>query len=315
MTWADHADLLVGADASTKDWLIARKSGVGASDTSGIIGANPHSSPLQVWADKLDRIPDFAGNRATERGHYWEPHLANIFAAEHQVRLVQVGLLRSKKWPWMLATPDRLIHGRPELLEIKTSDQWPELRKPWADGQVSDHAETQVQHQLAVTGYRVGWIMVKIGCDPPLVRRIARDDGHIAQIVEQTKEFWDQWVNTGREPQALPQDTKVVDYLHPGLLPQPLELPVEAYGWVMEHREASAQLKAAEVRKKTAANILRQMLGDSDHGIMDSRELVRVSTQTTQRLDTARLKEEAPDLYKQYRKTTTTRVLRVRDDA
>lgn len=315
MTWADHADLLVGADASTKDWLIARKSGVGASDTSGIMQVNDRSSPLKVWAEKLGKIPEFLGNADTERGNFWEPWLAAWFAKEHQVSLYQVGLLRSKEWPWMLATPDRLVKGFPELVEIKTSKDFPALRSPWADGQISDHAETQVQHQLAVTGYKVGWVVVMIGCDPPFVRQVRRDDTHIEQIVEQTRQFWDDFVNTGREPQALPQDSDVVDQLHRANLPSPVELPVEAYGWIMEHRHAKAAEKAAKKKKDQAANVLRQMLGDADHGIMDDRELVRVSTQTTQRLDTARLKEEAPDIYLQYRKTTTSRVLRVRDDA
>ena len=37
---------------SRAEWLAARKAGIGGSDAAAIIGLNPFSSPLTVWADK-----------------------------------------------------------------------------------------------------------------------------------------------------------------------------------------------------------------------------------------------------------------------
>ena len=37
---------------SRAEWLAARKAGIGGGDAAAIIGLNPFSSPLTVWADK-----------------------------------------------------------------------------------------------------------------------------------------------------------------------------------------------------------------------------------------------------------------------
>ena len=67
---------------SRAEWLAARKAGIGGSDAAAIIGLNPFSSPLTVWADKtsVDEPQEESESEAIWLGNVLEDHVARRYA-------------------------------------------------------------------------------------------------------------------------------------------------------------------------------------------------------------------------------------------
>ena len=55
-------------DMSREDWLKARKQGIGGSDAAAIMEATKFSSPLSVYLDKLDLVPEKPMTEAMQQG-------------------------------------------------------------------------------------------------------------------------------------------------------------------------------------------------------------------------------------------------------
>ena len=90
-------------------WLEHRKSGIGASEAAGLIGASPWISQLELYALKTGAKPpkDLSGVEVVDWGHRLEPVIITAFR-DRTGRFVDHGglLLRSKRHPWALATLD-----------------------------------------------------------------------------------------------------------------------------------------------------------------------------------------------------------------
>jgi predicted phage-related endonuclease len=109
-------------------------------------------------------------------------------------------LLRSKRWPFMLATLDGVseINGETAVLEVKNTQD----RSGWSDG-VPRHVWIQVQQQMAVTGYKKASVAVLIvGCEFKTCD-ILRDDEFIEKaLVPCLEHFWGLVEKGGPPPQV-----------------------------------------------------------------------------------------------------------------
>ena len=77
-------------------------------------------------------------------------------------------------------------------------------RGEWEDDEgeiVADGAEAQGQHALAVTGLPHVWFAAQVGGQPPVIRRIERDEAFIADLTAAEGEFWQ--LVEARTPPAL----------------------------------------------------------------------------------------------------------------
>lgn len=120
MSIASHCEIIPAwPDAQTYDeWREFRTKGVGGSDVATIVGLNKYSSPYQLFKVKRGEIEGFQGNEATDIGTALEPVVAELFAAQTGLALVEWRVtLRSKLNPWMLANVDRFI--------VEPSDEFP----------------------------------------------------------------------------------------------------------------------------------------------------------------------------------------------
>ena len=87
-----------------KDWLLARKGHIGASDASAVLGLCPWRTNVQLWEEKMsDEEPVEIINPNIERGIKSEPHIRELYAIESMIP-VQDGtgiILVSNKHPFM----------------------------------------------------------------------------------------------------------------------------------------------------------------------------------------------------------------------
>lgn len=212
-----------------KRWLAARRAVLGASDVSTVLGMAPPAwgtSPLQVWLEKTD--PDHVPDDPTEK-MLWGLRLERPIVDEYRIRHAKAegfyvapspGLLRSEEYPWLSATPDRVLLDRATkrtalgLLEVKTA-AW-NLEREWADG-VPLHYQIQTQVQMLVTG--LPWVDVIPlfgGNKMPEPLRVEADEVAQAQIVEITGAWWAAHVEAGVPPAPEIHDLERLPQVWPG---------------------------------------------------------------------------------------------------
>ena len=308
------SELILPANAPRDDWLEARHSGLGGSDASTIAGVNPYSSLFELWLDKTGRAAEKDQTPEMRFGHLIEPIARQVFTEDHGIPVRRTGLHRSKQHPWMLVTPDGLT-GDGGVFECK-SVGWRQSGH-WADGQVADHAETQVQWSMDVTGRRHAWVCALIEREF-VFRRVDYDPELAATIRELAREFWHVNVLGDEEPPLVASDLDVVKRLHKRS--RDGEVKASNTSWLTdllaERAAAVAACKAADDELARIDAELIDYIGVSeaagrfdDHG----EPVIYVTRKTYERagFDLATFRADHPDLAAQYATTTPYRALKV----
>lgn len=139
-------------EQGTPEWLAWRAGGVGASESSAILGLNPWETVDSLRAKRLAPAGD-GGNEHTRRGHKLEPVARSLYEAlmgweatpccgEHD------------EFPWLRASFDGLRADGRLVVEIKApSLKW---HNHVLEEGVPDWYYCQVQHQLLVSGAVLG---------------------------------------------------------------------------------------------------------------------------------------------------------------
>jgi len=68
------------SDISLEDWLRLRKTGIGGSDASIIMGINPWSTPMKLYNDKISDTVNTYQTESMYFGHILEEVVAQEFA-------------------------------------------------------------------------------------------------------------------------------------------------------------------------------------------------------------------------------------------
>lgn len=142
-------------------WKKGRLRGIGGSDASAIVGANPYKSNLDLYEEKAGRrIPeDISDKPYVIYGHKAEPLIRDLFALdypEYHVEYHEWRILQSCRWPFMQASLDGELtdaDGRRGILEIKTTNILQSMQREKWENRIPDNYYIQVLHYLLVTGY------------------------------------------------------------------------------------------------------------------------------------------------------------------
>lgn len=258
----ESAELILDADPPRDEWLKARKSGLGSSDASALAGVNPWNSRLSVWLDKTsDTIDEKPPSRAMRLGNYLEEAVASLFSHETGKTVEKIGLLRSRKWPFMLASCDRYLPEENAILECKTT-AWHQTSE-WENDEVPDHALVQVIHQLAVTGLDRAYVAVLIGGGTDFqIRTVERDEAAIAGLVEISHDFWHNYVLPRVEPTASQQsDFNIVASLRPPVEDKVIPASDRLGQWLTERSRLRKQLTELQRQYMTVSAQIIQELG------------------------------------------------------
>lgn len=315
-------------------WLLQRRDGVGASECAAILGMGKWTSqtPYGIWLDKTGQIPvSTAVNEAMEWGHLLEPVIRDKAAEKLGCEVVTVGGLESRERPWQRASLDAVLitaDDGPIPLECKNTSVY--LAADWADDQIPDAAELQLQHQLAVTGAPYGYVAGLIGGNRLIVRRVDRDQELIDHINAEESVFWHDHVLPRIAPPVLARDS-IGDIIAAAGTPDdegPLILdPAEAANarrWVDAYQQAVLDEKAATAKKTEARNNLAaiaagyaevcEVAGDVQHTLFklqrgnfaarrfqdEEPDLAPLFMKKVEVVDTAALKNEDPNLYRRF---------------
>ncbi len=188
------------SDISLEDWLRLRKTGIGGSDASIIMGINPWSTPMKLYNDKISDTVNTYQTESMYFGHILEEVVAQEFAKRTGLEVeVYPYFLRSREHPFITANIDRKIKApRFVGLECKTTSAGQDFE--WTDKSVPPYYYVQVQHYMYVTGAKEWYMAVLIGGNKFREYHIARDDELIEKMVELETKFWNEHVLLRKPP-------------------------------------------------------------------------------------------------------------------
>lgn len=305
-------------ELNREEWLKWRDKGIGSSDAAVVAGINPYKSAVTLWLEKTGQITQDEANERMEIGTEIEDWIARKFVRQYkkdtgiEAKIQNSNyILQHKKHSYMLANLDRLVYIKDKgwgVLECKNTSEY--MKGEWDMDKMPDMYYLQVQHQLAVTGYKWGYIAVLIGGNKFRYKYFERDEEIINYLIQIESDFW-KLVEQKLMPviDGSESTTKALQRLYQeSTKDKVITLDAEADALLIDLERARATVKKAEEREKEIENKLKAIMGDAEIAFgIDGRPAITWKTTTSNRIDTDRLKKEKPDIYTAYCKQSTTR--------
>ena len=252
---------------SHEEWLdLRRELGIGGSESGSVVGFNPYKSAYALWAEKTKKIPEFEGNLITEVGSYLEPFVAELFERETGKKVRRKNrILVNTDYPWAFADVDRLVVGEKALLEIKTTNSLPNMRK-FKNGEYPESWYCQITHYLAVSGLEKAYLAVLIGCREFKVFEIERDEDEIAALMGAEEKFWNN-VKTNTPPVAdgLKSTSEAISAIYPDSNGDIVSLMAYETD-LMQYLALKTQIVALEEQQKQMANRVKAFMKEAGKG-------------------------------------------------
>lgn len=304
-----HATVLMPTHNIDKDtWLSLRQKGIGGSDAAAACGLSRWKSPMELWMEKTNQIEPKEPGEAAYWGQVLEPIIREEFTRRTGIMVKpKKAILQHPFHPIMLANVDGLLTDSnlgQGIFEAKTTGSY--SAKEWEDKVPEEHY-LQLQHYMAVTGFKFSYIAVLIGGNTLRWHLVRRNDEVIDLLIQLESRFWQHVEkNIAPEIDGSSASTQLLNRLYPHGKPQSIVLPREALSLIEDLEKARTDKKAAEERENTASNRLKEILGENDSGIVADRT-IRWQTIEADRLVISVLKKEQPDIYTKYTKPSTHR--------
>lgn len=259
LLWPDAEIVCENTDAITREeWLALRREGIGGSDAAAALGLSPFATPVSLYLDKTDPQEDVDTERF-EWGRRMEEPIAKAFSDKTGIAITyQPVMLRSLKWKFALANPDRFVDGG--ILECKNVGA--HNAREWDDGPPL-HYRLQGQHYLAVTGLDVVYFAALIGGSRLVIYEVHRDEGLIADLIQREEAFWT-LATLRRMPEIDGSDvTKDALSAHFEATDDAIEVGNDFMELVNAHHLAALEVKIAKERLEATDNKIRAVMGDA----------------------------------------------------
>ena len=315
-------------ESARQTWLEARRLGIGGSDVAAILGLSKYRSPYQLWLDKTGRTEvEDSQSEASYWGNTLEDIVAKEYAKRNGVKIQRVNAtLVHPEYDWMRANIDRAIinpdisgnvrikDGKlttDHILECKTANQY--LAKLWGDEQseqVPDYYLTQVQWYMGITGASMCGLGVLIGGQKFRSYQVAFDPELFEMLTEECSKFWLEHVQND----VPPAPTTFDDVLHRWSTHNPdqaVQADNELANLVAEYKDLNKTIKEADAELDDLKLQICTRMEDAEMIIAEDKRLATFKYQERNTLDSKALKAAHPDIYEQFVKTSSTRVLRI----
>lgn len=257
--------------ASMEDWLTARRTIIGASESPSILGCGyADEGPWTIWAKKTGQMEDKPDNELLWYGRKMQPLTLERFTIETGFEVQDLGeftIQRHPNLPWLGATLDGLADTPegPAVVEAKNIGHYG--MKEWKAAEPPLRVQVQVQHQLAATGLNIGYAAATVGGNKLHFRRVDRDDRFIAVLIERLEEFWQLVLD--RIPPEIDYSeatTLALAAIHPNDNGETITLPAEALAWDRNLQRVKCHIAILKRFKTEYENRLKQAIGDNTFG-------------------------------------------------
>lgn len=256
------------------EWLAARRSFVGASESATILGVGyRESSPAGIWESKAFGAigPPPAPELKLRIGKAKEPLLRELFeeATGKHCEPPAAMAYRHKEFPFIGCSLDgeAIVDGARATVELKNVGA--HNRKEWEGPAAPLKYSVQVQHQLLVTGAEIGYLFALVADEETYVFPVYPDKEFHAALRERLEAFWRSVETKTMPPLDESEATgRMLARLYPQDTGEMIDLPPEAAAWVAAKEIASADRKRAEAEITAADNLLKAALGSATYGLL-----------------------------------------------
>lgn len=309
---------------SEEDWHKLRQKGIGGSDIGAIMGLNKYSSPLQVYKSKVEGfVKDLSDNVNVKKGKDLESLIRTLYVIPHflnlgyQVQNLSYHSIMNKKYPWLRANLDGIAqcieapmdYDKHFVIEIKFVSQWAEDN--WNEDTycgVPASYYAQVQEYMLVTGMRKAYICAMFESTWECkFYEVPLDTTFCTNLLKVSEDFYNNHILMKMPPRVTVSIDKddIIETLKETPEDKPLIPDASLNVKVSEYKALGVEIK--ELSKKQD-NIKSEIVDAYLKGYIPSSPLLKVSvsTYTSKRLDTDRLKNEQPGIYEQYCKESDT---------
>mgnify|MGYP006348273601 FL=1 len=242
-----------------------RRTGIGSSDVSAIVGVNPYRTKHTVYLDKRGLLDDDPPTLGMRIGHIAEDLIATLYAEETGATLVASPSIRHPKHDWIVGTPDRLVVGMRRIIEIKWVG-W-RVASAWERNEdaVPDYVRTQAEWLMDLTDADECDVPTIIGGDEFRIYRLKRNPDLFDVLRERAERFWFDHVIAGVPPPADESEDarRMLTTIFRRDDGNMIAAPDAAYEWVNRKVAADAAIDAATAERDLACNKLREMIGDA----------------------------------------------------
>lgn len=284
---------------------------LGGSDVAAILGISPWRTPLDVYLDKVEgkQPDDPAKAQIFRRGSRMEPYILDLLTEEHGIQIVNRGQRYLDQQHDFIAAEIDAEAATGENIEVKSANQFAAKMwgAEWTD-EIPVYYTAQAMHGMMVHPADATIFPVLIGSDDFRVYRVERDDETIAAIRAKEVEFWDRVQR--RDP---PQATTVSDVLR--LFERDAGTSIEADDDILEVlnrlKEIKKRIKVDEADAEEAEKLIKLYLGEHTTLTFGAKKLCTWKSQDTNRFDQTAFAEKHPAIFEKFKKTTTSRVLRL----
>ena len=207
-----------------QSWLENRLLDVTSTEVSALFNLNPYQTEFELYHQKKDKVVvNIDDNERMAWGRRLEDSIALEFADRNKFKVEQFDVYMRNPETRMGCSFDYKIvsEEEPMILEIKNVDALA-YRKNWIEHdedniEPPEHIALQLQHQLEITGYNVGYIVALVGGNTMKVVKSKRDPEIGKLLTEKVKNFWEK-IQSGTEPN--PDYTKDAQYIMKNLCNQ-----------------------------------------------------------------------------------------------
>ena len=292
----------------TQDQIEERKGHIGASDMAAVLGLSKYRSAYDIWLEKtgqyespeVDSGPMHAGNR-------FEPGVLD--EAESRLGPLDRNIVcpAPDGLPISARLDARLISTH-EPVESKTGGLYGPLAVGWGEegtDEIPNEHIIQLQVQMLCANANMSHLVAFLGGRGFCFYRVERNNYLRDIIVERAVEFW-QRVTDKKPPDDSTPNLEIIERIH--RVPEKT-IDVEP-DLLVDWLKAKDLRKQAEEAEDAAKATLLTAMGDAEAATCGEVGGLTFLSQSRGSLDTPRLRAEQPDIYKQFSKTSTFRVLR-----
>lgn len=314
-----------------KEWLKRRTNSIGGSEIGMIVGFSNYGSALTVYNDKLGLASRFKGNIHTKFGNRMESNIRE-WVQDDFFELEKIEL-KTFEYPFMMVDKEynyfsanidglgilkdnwtyrenrdtgeiwQIPKGELFGLEIKTGSEF--LKRMWEGDEVPSNYYLQCQWYMMITGLKYFMIIYLLGKEVAW-KVIPRCEDDIKAIRELGKDFWNNNILAKIPPDVTGIKRETEQITEQQNLKDELEVSI-SNNKLQYYNAISDQIKELEIEKeKTKQEIFLEMKNNKKGISEDGCLKISRFEVSKESLDTKKLKEDHPNIYKEYIKSNTT---------
>ena len=295
-----------------EEWLALRKTGIGGSDAGTVCGINPYIIAMKLFYDKTGKEVEEQENEAMRQGHDLENYVVQRFTEATGLKVRRSNYMyRNTEYPFMIADVDRLVVGEDAGLECKTASAY--QADKWKDGDIPLHYMLQCYHYMAVTGKRTWYIAAVILGKEFVYHRLEWDNELIESLIHAEKRFWEDYIIPRKMPN--PDGSKICNeilnqYFHSAKDKSVVKLV--GFDEKLDRRaEIIKQVDSLQQELTYIEQEIKLFMQENERAFSEKYRISWVNVKSI-RLDTKLLKQEKPEIYKEYAKPSSSRKFQIR---